>query len=454
METPACTVLHVDMDAFFAAVEVLDDPGLADLPVIVGGSGARGVVASCTYEARAFGVRSAMSSVEARHRCPQAVFVSGRYWRYAEVSAQLHEILHRYTPVVESIGLDEAFLDVSGAVRLMGPAPDIARRLRAEVRAELSLACSVGVARTKLLAKLASEAAKPAATRAGPRPGRGVVVVDPDRELAFLHPLPVRALWGVGPATATRLAGLAVETIGDLAAIPEDTLCRLLGTAHGRHLARLAAGEDDRPVEAERGPKSVGHEETFASDFHDHAALHGHVARMADAVCERLREAELRGRTVTLKIRFGDRSTITRSHTLSSPTRAGRVVSAVCGALLEAVDVGAGVRLLGVSVSGLTGAPAPEQLHFEVDGSNPPAGGPSDAGPGPGPAPARRSAPPGPSEVPAGVDGLDAAWEEVEVALAAIRSRYGPAAVASAALVRRGEISVKRRGDTQWGPEE
>ena len=426
-----CTVLHLDMDAFFAAVEVLDDPQLAGQPVVVGGSGNRGVVASCTYEARAFGVHSAMSSVEARRRCPHALFVSGRYWRYAEVSAQLHEILRSYTPVVEPIGLDEAFLDVSGAVRLLGPPLHIARRLRAQVRDELSLDCSVGVARTKLLAKLASEAAKPTAGPAGPRPGAGVVMVEPAEELAFLHPLPVRALWGVGPATATRLAGVGVTTVADLAAVPEDTLCRLVGTAHGRHLARLAMGDDARPVESERKAKSIGHEETFASDLHDHSALHAHAVRMADAVCERLREAGLRARTVTVKIRFGDFSTITRSHSLVTATASPRVVRAVSIALLEGVDVGAGVRLFGVSASAIDAGPSAEQLSFVVEDSER-----SD----------RELVQP---QLRTG----DPSWDELEAALAAVRARYGQAAVAPAALAGRLGLSVKRRGDTQWGPD-
>ena len=449
---PACSILHVDMDAFFAAVEVLDDPRLAGLPVIVGGSGNRGVVASCTYEARAFGVRSAMSSVEARRRCPTALFVAGRYGRYAEVSAALHEILRNYTPIVEPIGLDEAFLDVSGAVRLHGPPLDIARRLRAQVRDDLSLDCSVGVARTKLLAKLASEAAKPLCTAAGPRPGPGVVQVPPRDELAFLHPLPVRAVWGVGPATAARLSRLGVVTVGDLAAIPEDTLCRLLGDAHGRHLAELAAGVDDRPVEADREAKSVGHEETFASDLHDHLVLHPQVVRMADGVCERLREAGLRARTITVKIRFGDRTTITRSHTVLVPTRATRLVREVAAALLEAVDVGAGVRLLGVSVSGLTGEAPAEQLHFDVgtgEGTGGRAAGDRAVATMLG---GRRAEGDVEGAAEAGGDVRDASWEEVEAALAAIRARYGPGAVASASLVARDGLAVKRRGDTQWGP--
>lgn len=431
----ACTVLHVDMDAFFAAVEVLDDPALVGSPVIVGGSGTRGVVASCTYEARAFGVHSAMSSVEARRRCPDALFVSGRYWRYAEVSAQLHEVLRRYTPVVEAIGLDEAFLDVAGAVRLLGPPLDIARRLRAEVAEELQLHCSVGVARTKLLAKLASEAAKPRPSPGGPMAGPGVVVVEPHAELAFLHPLPVRSLWGVGPATAARLAGLGVQTVADLAAVPVDALCRSLGNANGRHLAQLAMGEDDRAVEADREAKSIGHEETFASDLHDQDALHPLVVRMADAVCQRLREADVWARTITVKVRFADRTTITRSHTVGEVTASPRLVRAVALALVSAVEVGAGVRLLGVSASGLAGAPAAQQLSFEDVGDEDGAGAAGAGAAGPASALS------------------EAAWEEVEAALAAIRARYGPAAVAPAALVGRRGLSVKTRGDTQWGPD-
>ncbi|MDE3085728.1 MAG: DNA polymerase IV [Acidobacteriota bacterium] len=438
----ACSVLHVDMDAFFAAVEVRDDPSLAGKPVIVGGSGTRGVVASCTYEARAFGIRSAMSSVEARRRCPEALFVSGRYWRYAEVSAELHEVLRGFTPVVEPIGLDEAFLDVRGAIRLLGEPVVIARSLRAEVRRRLSLDCSVGAARNKLLAKLASEAAKPVATARGPRPGPGVVVVAPEDELSFLHPLPVRALWGVGPSTAARLTGIGVVTVGDLAAVPPDTLCRLLGNAQGRHLAGLAVADDARPVVAEREAKSIGHEETFARDLHDHESLHPILVRMADAVGERLREAGLRARTVTVKIRFADRATITRSHSLAAPTASLRVLRAVAGELLASVDVGPGIRLLGVAGSALTGGSDSRQLTFDEVGEpgspDAPARDPGEAAEGRG-----QGAPRPASE---------ASWQEVEAALAAVRARYGQSAVGAASLVGPGGLAVKRRGDTQWGP--
>ncbi len=440
------------MDAFFAAVEVRDDPSLAGQPVIVGGSGTRGVVASCTYEARAYGIHSAMSSVEARRRCPAAVFLPGRFWRYREVSRGLHDVLTSVTPAVEPVSLDEAFLDVSSARRLLGTPLDIAHCLRARVLAELQLDCSVGVARTKFLAKLASEAAKPVASRRGPRPGRGVVAVLPEDELAFLHPLPVQALWGVGPATARRLAALGLERVGDVAAVPEESLRRALGEAHGAQLAALARGEDDRPVVAERDAKSVGHEETFASDYHDHDALHREVVKLADAVAARLDEAGLRGRTVTVKIRFGDRTTITRSQSLASPTPSARAIRALASALLVAVDVFTGVRLLGVSMSGLSSGQAATQLAFDGQFGRDSArhGGRDHAAVGEGsdalaPGSGNRSTP------PARV--TEAAWEDVEAAVSAVRARYGDAVLASATLINRhGGLAVKRRGDTQWGP--
>jgi DNA polymerase IV len=418
------------MDAFFAAVEVLDDPRLAGLPVIVGGSGGRGVVAACTYEARSFGIHSAMSSVEARHRCPDAVFVSGRYWRYSEVSEQLHEVLQAFSPMVEGIGLDEAFVDVAGSRRLLGSPLEIAVAIRAAVRKDLELACSVGVARTKHMAKLASQRAKPIVSKGGPRPGPGVLVVAPDQELAFLHPLPVRALWGVGPATARRLDELGVTTVGELATIPEAMLCRAVGDAHGRHLASLARGEDPRRVEPLRETKSVGHEETFAVDLRDRDALHTHVVRMADAVASRLRDSSTCGRTVTIKVRYGDRATITRSHTVGAAIDSARAIAAVAGALLDAVEISSGVRLLGVAVSGIMAADGSgRQLSFDGEPADGSADGPDRAQLGP-------------------------AWREVESSIDAIRARYGQTAVGPAALVGRQGLALKRRGDAQWGPEE
>jgi DNA polymerase-4 len=446
-EADACTVVHVDMDAFFAAVEVLDDPTLAGRAVIVGGAGRRGVVAACTYEARAFGIHSAMSSVEARRRCPHAVFVSGRFSRYSEMSARLHGILRRYSPCVEGIGLDEAFVDVRGAHRLLGSPTKIACAMRRAVRDELRLDCAVGVARTKLLAKLASRAAKPTPGPEGPSPGPGVVVVAPSAELDFLHPLPVRALWGVGPATARRLDELGITRVGELAAVAEDALCRAVGGAQGRLLAALARGDDPRHVEDGRVPKSVGHEETFATDLYSHGALRRPVVRMADAVGVRLQESSAQGRTVTVKVRYADRSTITRSRTTGAPTDSPRHVAAVAGVLLGGIDVSRGVRLLGVVVSGLVPrASSTRQLSFDEEAEQkvpPPAG--ARAG-------SRDRANVSLDSPGAREEKATAPWHEVEAAVRAIRSRYGHRSVGPAALVGPNGLDVKQRGDTQWGP--
>ena len=259
-------VVHVDMDAFFASVEVLDRPELAGRPVIVGGTGSRGVVAACTYEARRYGVHSAMPMSLARRACPGAVVLPGRFDRYREISDRLHRILLDVTPIVERIALDEAFLDVSGAHRIFGDTTAIAHLLHDRVAGELHLPSSVGAGPVKFIAKLASEAAKPSATPAGIAAGAGVVVVGPAEVHAFLEPHPVGALWGVGPVAARRLASIGVVTVGDLAEVPERTIVRLLGARAGRQLARLARGLDDRPVVPDRPHKSVGKERTFPVD--------------------------------------------------------------------------------------------------------------------------------------------------------------------------------------------
>jgi DNA polymerase-4 len=423
------TILHVDMDAFYASVEVLDNPSLAGLPVIVGGAGARGVVASCTYEARAFGVHSAMPSVRARQLCPQAVFLPGRHGRYSEVSAELHKILLDVTPKVEPIGLDEAFLDVVGAVRLLGPPDEIARALRARVRADLSLDCAVGIGRSKMIAKLASRAAKPRASRAGLEPGPGVVMVEADDEMAFLHGHPVEALWGVGPATATRLHGLGVRTVADLAALPADTLVRRIGKASGSHLAALARGEDPDPVRPDRPTKSIGHEETFSHDLADPAELERHVLRMAESVATMLRGSDSAARTVTVKVKFPDLSLQTRSHTLGRAIATGGAIGRVAAALLAGINPSDGIRLLGVSASGLVeGHGGGAQLSFDL---------------GDGQAEGNESA-----------TTVEQSWQDVTAAVDAIRSRFGRAAVGSASMVTDDGVQVPARRDAPWGPSE
>jgi len=465
----ALDVLHVDMDCFYAAVEMLDDASLAGRPVIVGGTGLRGVVAACSYEARATGVHSAMPMAEARRRCPEAVVLAGRHDRYGEVSAQLHGIFHEFTPVVEPVASDEAFLDVSGSHRLFGTSFEIAHSIRRRVRDELHLECSVGVGRSKLIAKLASRAAKPRAAPGGPRPGRGVVVVSADEEIGFLHPRPVSDLWGVGPRTAERLSRYGIHTIGDLSSLQEEALCRLVGQAAGVQLHALASGRDERPVVADRAVKSIGHEETFAFDHHEPAVLHRELVRLSDSVGSRLRAAGVVGRTVTLKVRFGDFSTITRSHSLPGPLLSASEIAQVSGSLLDGVDVSAGVRLIGVSVSSLEPRDSAGGRQLELMSLGGGAGlerGPVEAlAAGEATAAGEGGATGSESRVAVGeatvavavaCASADAAHAvargEVDTAVGAIRQRYGADAVGPAAIAGPKGLRVKRLGDAQWGP--
>jgi DNA polymerase IV len=431
------------MDSFFASVEVLDNPGLAGKPVIVGGSGARGVVASCTYEARAYGVHSAMPSVRARQLCPHAVFVDGHFSRYAAVSATLRTILESVTPLVEPIGLDEAFLDVGGALRLLGAPAEIGALLRERVRLELDLDCSVGAGRSKLVAKLASRAAKPKAGRSGKTPGRGVVVVEPADERAFLHPMPVEGLWGVGPATAKRLHDLGIATVADLAAVPERVLVRRLGRAQGAHLLALARGEDRDPVVPHRAAKSAGHEETFRDDLTDRAELGRRLLQMAESVGTHLRGAALAGRTVTVKVKYSDFSLVSRAHTMPFALDTGKAIGAVAGALLDAVDVEPGVRLLGVSVSGLQPAGGGRQLSFDLDTGT---GSSQSGAPGPEATGAEASARADEASR------RQETWGDVMGVVDAIRARFGTGAVGTVSMVGPTGISVPARRDAPWGP--
>ena len=415
------TILHVDMDAFFVSVELRRRPELRGRPVVVGGTGDRGVVAAASYEARAYGVHSAMASVRARRLCPDLVFLPGDHAHYGEVSARIMEVFRSVTPVVEPLSLDEAFLDVSGTRRLHGPAPALAARVRDEVARREDLTCSVGVAPNKFLAKLASEAAKPQVARAGPVVGSGVFVVDPGGELAFLHPLEVSALWGVGPATLARLGRFGVRTVGDLAALPVDALTSSLGPAAGRHLHELSWGRDDRPVVADQEPRSVSHEETFAHDRHHLDDLRPDLVRMADAVATRLRRHGYRGRTVQLKVRYGDFTTVTRSRTLVAATDRGTELVERSWELLAALPVSRGVRLLGVGMSNLTREVPVRQMSLDdLD-----AGGTGSGG------------------VP------DESWDAANGAVDEIRSRFGPGVIGPGRLVD----GPGRPGSRPWGPD-
>jgi len=351
--SPARAILHVDMDAFYVSVELLRRPELVGLPVVVGGDGARGVVAAASYEARRHGVHSAMASVTARRRCPAAVFLPADHRRYAEVSAEVREVFDSVTPMVEPLALDEAFLDVTGVRALLGEPAEIAAIVRRRVAERVGLDCSVGVASNKFVAKLASVEAKPIADRDGVRPGRGVVVIEPGDEAEFVATLPVERLWGVGPKTLARLHDIGIRRVPDIVAAPAGLLEGRLGAASAAHLRRLALGIDDRPVEIDRAAKSIGQEETFGSDISDLDVARAEMIGLADAVASRLRASAVAARTVTLKAKFADFETVTRSVTVGEPVdTTGEIVDRLGPALREVLARGS-VRLLGVSASNL-----------------------------------------------------------------------------------------------------
>lgn len=404
------------MDAFFVSVELRGRPDLVGQPVVVGGTGRRGVVAAASYEARRYGVHSALPSAVARRRCPHAVFLTGSHDLYSEVSEQVHVILGRYTPLIEPLSLDEAFLDVSGATRLFGEGAQIAERIRTDVRDELELGCSVGVAPNKFLAKLASVEAKPVATPERVLPGPGVVEVLPDRILGFLHPLPVSRLWGVGPKTLEKLERLGVKTVGDLAALDERTIVNSLGRASGTHLLALSNGRDDRPVEVERGMKSLSHEETYPQDVHEPAILERELVRLSDAVSARLRKQGTAARTLSLKVRFAGFHTVTRSITLGSAIDTGPEMVTELKPLLQALDVSVGVRLLGVGTSNF-GERQQQLSLLDADG---------------------------------------AADEPIKSAAAIdeIRDRFGAAAIGPASSITSKGLRVVQKGAQQWGPDQ
>jgi len=403
-----CPVLHVDMDAFFASVEIRERPELAGRPVVVAGgsnpAGDRGVVLSASYQARAFGVRSAMPVAQARRLCPQAEFVAPCFSHYAEVSRGVMALFREITPLVEPLSRDEAFLDVGGSVRRLGMSPaGIGEWIRGQVYDAHRVTCSVGVAPSKFLAKLASGLAKP----------DGLLVVPADGVLEFLHPLPLSVLWGVGRRTAQALSRLGCVTVADVARTPLPALRGAVGVASAQHLHELANGRDQRRVVPDRPEKSVGAEETFAHDVADRPMLLRELLRLVERATAALRSRGLCGRTVALKIRYPDFTTVTRSRTLADPTDSAPEVFAVVSELLDGnLPRGMAVRLLGVRVEQLVRGSATTQLAL-------------DGGAG------------------------KANWPDAERAADAARSRFGSAAVQLATLL---EIPA-RRGGSQLFPE-
>lgn len=342
-----CPILHVDMDAFFASVEVARRPELRGRPMIVGGLGSRGVVVAATYEARKYGIHSAMPMSRALRLAPDIIVVPPDHRHYAEVSDAVMELLGSITPYVEPLSLDEAFLDVSGARRRFGSPRAIAEMIRAQVHDEQGITCSVGVAPTKFVAKLASTQCKP----------DGLLVVPRDRVIAFLHPMPVGALWGVGERTEEQLHRLGLRTVADIAHTPRQTLVRALGQAAGSHLAELAWGRDERSVTIHVRERSVGAEETFARDVDEEEVVLAELLRLSEKVGARLRRAGLAGSVVSIKVRFADFSTLTRSRTLKVPTAVSRDIFHEARALYLKLHLDrARIRLVGVRAEGVVEA--------------------------------------------------------------------------------------------------
>jgi DNA polymerase-4 len=396
-----CPILHVDMDAFFASVEVRHRPELRGRPVVVGGLGPRGVVSSASYEARAYGVRSAMPTQRARSLCPGAVFLPPDFPRYRVASRAVMNIFRDVTPLVEPLSLDEAFLDVGGARRLLGRPVEIARLIRARIAEREGLTCSVGVAPTKFVAKLGSTRAKP----------DGLLVVPARRVLEFLHPLPVSALWGVGERAAETLRRVGLSSVGDVAHAPIDMLRAALGEAAARHLHELAWGRDPRRVSPEQVEKSIGAEVTFDTDVGDPLAIRQALLALAEKVGGRLRRAGQVGRTVSIKVRLADFRTINRSRTLTCPTDVAREVFETAWALFDTLRPGDPIRLVGVRVEGLAAAGStPQQLAL---------GAPEHG------------------------------WREAEAAADAAAARFGRAVVRPASLLRRDDL---RRTENQPQP--
>lgn len=405
-------ILHVDLDCFFAAVEILHDPRLRGLAVIVGGTGPRGVVAAASYEARVWGVHSAMPMVTAKRLCPDGVFIDGTYSRYSEVSQRFHEILHRFTDEIESIGLDEAFMDISSCLSLFGPPESIAAEIRRLVGAELGLSACVGVGTTKQVAKLASKRAKPQIKGRLVSAPRGVVVIGPGQEREFLGPISVRELWGVGPKTYERLHAAGVEKISDLWSLSESALSSVFAKA-GPHIRQLASGTDSDPVVSGSKRKSIGHEQTYPADLTSPVQVDRELVKLADALAARMGRSKVAGRTVTLKIRYGDFRTITRSFSFASPTDSRARIVAKLRELLPEDACSEGIRLLGVSASNLA-EKGGVQMTFD-----------------------------------------DASQSQREEALsqtvAKIRERFGADAVAPASLVEGGGVAVHEENRLRWG---
>lgn len=380
-------ILHVDMDAFFVAVEALADPSLRGKPVVIAHDDARSVVSSASYEARRYGVGSAMPLGMALQRCPKAIVVPPSFERYREESARVMDVFRSITPLVEPLSIDEAFLDTRGVTRLWGPPREIGALIRRRVRDEVGIPCSVGGAATKHVAKMASTATKP----------DGLLMIPAARTQEFLDPRPAGSMWGVGPKAAAALADRAIRTIRDVRETPVDVLARVVGKAQAARIHELAQGRDPREIETHRTEKSVSHEETFREDVADPQVLRAEVLRLADLVAIRLRRSGVEAAGVAIKVRFDDFQTVTRSQALVDPTAVGNRIGGVARELLDALDLRAPVRLVGVRAERLVPAGSAALALWDEDGE----------------------------------------WKDVEGTLDRVSERFGTGAVTRAAYLRR-----------------
>ena len=385
----APNILHIDMDAFFASVEVLDRPEVAGKPAVVAHDSPRSVVTSATYEARALGIRSAMPLVTAKRLCPDVIVLEPHFEKYRAYSKKVMSIFYDFTPVVEQLSIDEAFLDVSGAQKIFGTPEQIAQQIKDRVRDETGLPCSVGVASTKFVAKLASTKSKP----------NGLLVIPEEETLAFLHPLPIEAIWGVGKKTAEVLHKRGLHTVADIAQSPPVSLISALGQAAGTHLYELSWARDPRPVSTQRAEKSIGKEHTFNEDVTDAEKLKATLVFQADHVGAQLRKAQLEARTIGLKVTFSDFESLTRSRTLPEATSVGREIhKVVCELLDELKTVGRSIRLIGVRAASLVDA-GTQQLSLWGDEGD--------------------------------------AWKEAEIVMDQVGEKFGPDSVRPASFLRK-----------------
>ena len=385
----APNILHIDMDAFFASVEVLDRPEVAGKPAVVAHDSPRSVVTSATYEARALGIRSAMPLVTAKRLCPDVIVLEPHFEKYRAYSKKVMSIFYDFTPVVEQLSIDEAFLDVSGAQKIFGTPEQIAQQIKDRVRDETGLPCSVGVASTKFVAKLASTKSKP----------NGLLVIPEEETLAFLHPLPIEAIWGVGKKTAEVLHKRGLHTVADIAQSPPASLISALGQAAGTHLYELSWARDPRPVSTQRAEKSIGKEHTFNEDVTDAEKLKATLLFQADHVGAQLRKAQLEARTIGLKVTFSDFESLTRSRTLPEATSVGREIHKIVCELLDDLRIGGrAVRLIGVRSAGLVEAGG-QQLSLWEDETDP--------------------------------------WKDAEIVIDQVDQKFGPASVRPASLLRK-----------------